>query len=103
MSDFRIITACLGFFTLICFQGEASVEVENGDDETVTDETENQSKEPVDVFYPTDQWQTVKEGGFANEWEHNKTNKMTVQPVKIQINLGICPVWSVLAVCVMGS
>lgn len=42
--------------------GEASVEVENGDDEAVTDEAENQSKEPVDVFYPTDQWQTVKEG-----------------------------------------
>lgn len=40
--------------------GEATVEVEsNGDGEPTEQETK---KEPVDVFYPTDQWQAVKEG-----------------------------------------
>ena len=34
---------------------------------------------------------------------HNKTNKMSVCPVKTQISLGIRPVWSVFAVCLMGS
>ena len=32
------------------------------------------------------------------ELPHDKTYKMTVQPVKTQIILGICPVWSVFAV-----
>ena len=34
---------------------------------------------------------------------HDKTNKMTVRPVKTQISLGIHPVWSVFTVCSMGS
>ena len=31
---------------------------------------------------------------FLNEPPHDKTNKMTVRPAKIQISLGIRPVWS---------
>ena len=34
---------------------------------------------------------------------HDKINKMTVRPTKTQISLGICPVWSVLAVHSVGS
>ena len=30
---------------------------------------------------------------------HDKTNKMTVRPVKTQISLGICPVWSESSLC----
>ena len=44
------------------FAGEGAVEVENGDNDIVNGETGDQSKEPVDVFYPTDKWQTVKKG-----------------------------------------
>ena len=31
---------------------------------------------------------------ILDESPHDKTNKMTVRPVKTQISLGICPVWS---------
>ena len=34
-----------------------------------------------------------------NEPPHDKTNKMTVCPAKIQISLGICPVWSEFSLC----
>ena len=34
---------------------------------------------------------------------HDKTNKITVRPLKTQISLGICPIWSVFAVPSMGS
>ena len=34
---------------------------------------------------------------------HDKTNKMTVHPVKTQISLAVHPVWSVFTVCSMGS
>ena len=34
---------------------------------------------------------------------HDKTNKMSLRPAKTQISLGIRPVWSVFAVCSMGS
>ena len=37
------------------------------------------------------------------EPHHDKTNKMTVRPAKTQISLGIRPVWSVFAVCSIGS
>ena len=37
------------------------------------------------------------------EPQHNKTNKMNVRPAKIQISLGIRPVWSVFAVHSVGS
>ena len=30
----------------------------------------------------------------SNEPRHDKTNKMSVHPAKIQISLGIRPVWS---------
>ena len=33
------------------------------------------------------------------ETPHDKTNKMTVRPAKIQISLGICPVWSESSLC----
>ena len=33
------------------------------------------------------------------ELPHDKTNKMTVRPVKTQISLGICPVWSESSLC----
>ena len=33
----------------------------------------------------------------------DKTNKMTVRPVKTQISLGMCPVWSAFAVRSMGN
>ena len=39
----------------------------------------------------------------SNEPRHDKTNKMSVRPVKTQISLGIRPVWSVFAVRLMGS
>ena len=35
---------------------------------------------------------------WINELRHDKTNKMSVRPVKTQISLGSCPVWSVFAV-----
>ena len=34
-----------------------------------------------------------------NEPRHDKTNKMSVCPVKTQISLGICPVWSESSLC----
>ena len=37
------------------------------------------------------------------EPQHNKTNKMSVRPAKTKISLGIRPVWSVFAVCSVGS
>lgn len=40
--------------------GEATVEVEGGDDSS--DAKQETKKDPVEVFYPTDEWQTVKEG-----------------------------------------
>ena len=33
------------------------------------------------------------------EPQHDKTNKVSVRSAKTQISLGICPVWSVFAVC----
>ena len=39
----------------------------------------------------------------SSEPQHDKTNKMSVRPVKTQISLGIRPVWSVFAVRSMGS
>ena len=36
---------------------------------------------------------------FTNEPRHDKTNKMSVRPVKTQISLGICPVWSESLLC----
>ena len=38
-----------------------------------------------------------------HELWHDETNKMSVCPAKTQISLGICPVWSVFAVPLMGS
>ena len=35
----------------------------------------------------------------TNEPPHDKTNKMTVRPVKTQISLGIRPVWSESSLC----
>ena len=40
---------------------------------------------------------------ILNELPHDKTNKMTVRPVKTKISLGIRPVWSVFAVRSVGS
>ena len=42
-------------------------------------------------------YNTLFESTF--ELHHDKTNKMSMCPVKTQISLGICPVWSVFAVC----
>ena len=39
---------------------------------------------------------------FKNEPPHDKTNKMTLRPVKTQITLGIRPVWSSLH-CVLNG
>ena len=48
-------------FTFFSFlSGEATVEVEGGESGTVTEQ--RSEAEPMDVFYPTEQWQTVKEG-----------------------------------------
>ena len=33
------------------------------------------------------------------EPQHDKTNKVTVRPAKIQISLGICPVYSESSLC----
>ena len=41
---------------------------------------------------------SVKPAQTLNEPPHDKTNKMTVRPAKIQISLGIRPVWSVFTV-----
>ena len=46
--------------------------------------------------------------GAAGSWKynepwHDKTNKVSVRPAKTQISLGICPVWSVFTVRLMGS
>ena len=46
------------FFSLS--SGEATVEVEGGESGTVTEQ--GSEAETMDVFYPTEQWQTVKEG-----------------------------------------
>ena len=35
----------------------------------------------------------------ANEPQHDKTNKVSVRPVKTRISLGICPVWSESPLC----
>ena len=43
------------------------------------------------------QWQCSKNS--KNEPPHDKTNKMTLSPVKTQISLGICPVWSESSLC----
>ena len=34
-----------------------------------------------------------------HERQHDKSNKMTVRPVKTQISQGICPVWSESSLC----
>ena len=36
---------------------------------------------------------------FVNEPWHDKTNKITVRPVKTQISLGIRPVWAETSPC----
>ena len=54
---FVIFIQCIVLFS---FLGETSVEVEAGEND-VADEQETK-EEPLDVFYPTDQWQTVKKG-----------------------------------------
>ena len=36
----------------------------------------------------------------TSEPGHNKTNKMSVRPVKTQISLDICPVWSESSLCI---
>ena len=36
---------------------------------------------------------------YIYEPRHDKTNKMSVRPAKIQISLGICPVWSESSLC----
>ena len=44
-----------------------------------------------------------KQTWWVFEPRHHKTNKMSVCPAKTQISLGICPVWSIFAVRLMGT
>ena len=45
-------------------------------------------------------WQGFPHAGFNwNEPPRDKTNKVTVHPAKIQISLGIRPVWSESSLC----
>ena len=43
-------------------------------------------------------WNPIDSVSTKNEPRHDKTNKLSVRPVKTQISLGIRPVWSVIAV-----
>ena len=48
-------------------------------------------------------WKCKNKIILANEPHRDKTNKMSVRPAKTQISLGIRPIWSVLAVRLIGS
>ena len=56
-------------------------------------------KPPEVICSPLSYSQDVEHWNFTNEPRHNKTNKVTVRPVKTQINLGIHPVWSESSLC----
>ena len=52
--------------------------------------------------YPEKTWFWAKREHGPCEPQQNKTNKMSVLPLKTQISLGICPVWSVWSVFTVG-
>ena len=56
-------------------------------------------------FDTLDKHKAVRDTAMIQIFEppHDKTNKMTVCPVKTQISQGICPVWLVFAVHSVSS
>ena len=53
------------------------------------------------VFHDLHWFSGVEMSRYRNPYEprHDKTNKVTVRPAKIQISLGIRPVWSESSLC----
>ena len=59
------------------------------------------------IYSPYSSWRTkielFKSEQTLHEPPRDKINKITVRPAKTQISLGVRPVWSVFAVCSLGS